>query len=348
MALKDHFNGLAWNKWDDEDIKRRKPSALKHYSKLLEKEIDFYSFLQFLFYKQWQELKDYANENEIEIIGDIPIYVAEDSADIWANPKFFKLDEDLMPEEVSGCPPDDFRLDGQLWGNPVYNWKALKEDNYKWWIKRIEAAFKLTDVVRIDHFRGFESYWSIPYGDETAINGTWEIGPGIDLFDAIKEELGDIRVIAEDLGFITPEVRELLDATGYPGMKILQFAFSPDGDSEYLPHNFEKNTIVYTGTHDNESIKGWYDTAEKEEQEYCKAYTNMGDEFDGMAIIRCALSSVADTSMIQMQDLLDIGEEGRINIPSTLGLNWKWRMSKDDITENLTKELKKLTTIYKR
>lgn len=347
MALKDHNNGAAWNTWN-KDIKFRKNRAMLKYSNLLNEEIEFYIFLQYLFYKQWDDLKKYANQNGVQIIGDIPIYVAEDSVDIWANTSFFKLDENLLPKEVSGCPPDSFSKTGQLWGNPIYDWDAIDEDGYKWWIERMRAALKLFDVIRIDHFRGFESYWSIPYGDETAINGEWKKGPGIKVFNAIKKELGEVEVIAEDLGFITDEVRNLLDECNYPGMKVLEFAFDPDGDSEYLPHNYDKNTIVYTGTHDNDTIKGWFESLSEKEQEFCKSYCGMKDSDDNWAFIKLAMSSVGNVSILQMQDVLNLGSEARINIPSTLGNNWKWRLNKDYMTEDIVKQLKGITRIYRR
>ena len=347
MSLKDHFNGASWSEWPI-DIKFRKPEAIVKYTELLKDEIVFYIFMQYLFEKQWTSLKEYANSKGIEIIGDIPIYVAADSADTWVNPKFFMIDEELNLTHVAGCPPDAFAKTGQLWGNPIYNWKTLKEDGYKWWIERVRAALKIFDVIRIDHFRGFESYWCIPYGEETAVNGTWEKGPGYEVFKVIKEALGEINVIAEDLGFITTEVRELLEMCNYPGMKVLQFAFDPSGESEYLPHNYEKNTVVYTGTHDNDTIKGWFNSISNAEREFCKKYTGMEDENDNWKFIRCAMASVANTSIIQMQDLLNLGQETRMNIPSTLGTNWRWRMNKDDLSDEISQKLGELTTIYNR
>ena len=347
MALKDHFGGVAWKKWQ-QGIKLRDPESMEEYSELLKNNIELYVFIQFLFYKQLEELKSYANERGIKIIGDIPIYVAEDSADTWANPQFFMLDENLNPKKVAGCPPDAFSVDGQLWGNPIYDWEALEKDEYKWWTLRVKATMKSFDVIRIDHFRGFESYWAVPYGEPTAVNGTWEKGPGIKVFNAIKSEVGDVDIIAEDLGFITDEVRQLLKDTAYPGMKILQFAFDPSGESEYLPHNYDKNVVVYTGTHDNDTIKGWFNSASEEEREFCRKYTGMKDENDNWAIIRVMMGSPANTAIMQMQDLLNLGSESRINIPSTLGINWKWRMSKEDLRDELIEKLAELTKIYGR
>lgn len=347
MAVKDYKGGVSWKFWED-SIKFREEEAIKKYSNLLKDEIEFYMFLQLMFYRQWTNLKEYANGKNIKIIGDIPIYVAEDSSDIWSNNKLFVLDKNLIPQKVAGCPPDEFSKTGQLWGNPVYNWEELKNENYKWWIERVRASLKLFDVIRIDHFRGFESYWSIPYGDETAVNGKWEKGPGIDVFNAIKNELGEIEVIAEDLGFITEEVRNLLNQCNYPGMKVLQFAFDPKGDSEYLPHNYEKNSVVYTGTHDNDTIKGWFNSISEEERTFCNRYTGMKDENDNWAFIKCALASVCNMAILQMQDILNKGTEARINIPSTLGTNWRWRMSKNDISDSLANKLRDLNEVYGR
>lgn len=347
MSLKDHFDGQSWRQWD-EDIKLRKPEALAKYEEELKEDIGFYAFLQFLFYKQWDELKKYANDNNINIIGDIPIYVAEDSADVWTNPEYFQLDENLNPVQVSGCPPDAFAVDGQLWGNPVYDWDALDRDNYTWWIDRVKAALKIFDVIRIDHFRGFASYWSVPFGDKTARNGEWIDGPGYKVFKAIKDELGDLDIIAEDLGFLTDDVRDLLKQTGYPGMKILEFGFDPNGESEYLPHHYPKNTVAYTGTHDNDTIKGWYQSLSDSEKQFLKDYTGMVDENDNWTFIRTLMASPADMAIVQMQDLLNLGSEARINIPSTLGTNWKWRMNKEDMNSELAEKFGKLISVFDR
>ena len=347
MALKDYNGGKTWTSWND-DIRRREQEALIKYSTLLKDEIEFQMFMQFKFYEQWNILRSYAKEKGIEIIGDIPIYVAEDSSDVWSNSKLFMLDKDLIPTKVAGCPPDAFSETGQLWGNPIYNWKAHKEEKFNWWIERVKSSLDLFDIVRIDHFRGFAGYWSIPYEDETAANGKWEVGPGIELFDAIKKELGDINVIAEDLGYITEDVKRLLNYCGFPSMKVLQFAFDPKGDSEYLPHNYNKNTVVYTGTHDNDTIKGWIKSLSESEKEFCMAYTGMKNEDDTWALVKTAIASTAETAIIQIQDILDIGSEGRINIPSTIGLNWRWRMDKNHLTDGLANKLKSLSTLYRR
>ena len=347
MALKDYNKGVSWSSWDDE-IKFRTEEGLKKYKNLLKEEIDFHIFLQYLFFKQWNSLKSYANENRIEIIGDIPIYVAQDSADVWSNSSLFRLDENLNPIEVAGCPPDAFSETGQLWGNPIYDWDAMEKEDYKWWVRRFKESRKIFDVIRIDHFRGFESYWAIPFEDKTAINGEWKKGPGIKVFNAIKKELGNIQVIAEDLGYITEEVRNLLDECGYPGMKVLQFAFNPNGDSEYLPHNYTSNYVVYTGTHDNDTIKGWYESLSKEEKDFCNEYSGMKSSEDNWEFIKLAMQSVADIAILQAQDILNLGTEARINMPSTLGTNWKWRMRKDSLSEEISNKLRNLTRTYRR
>ena len=347
MALKDYNKGVSWSSWDDE-IKFRTEEGLKKYKNLLKEEIDFHIFLQYLFFKQWNSLKSYANENGIEIIGDIPIYVAQDSADVWSNSSLFRLDENLNPIEVAGCPPDAFSETGQLWGNPIYDWDAMEKEDYKWWVRRFKESRKIFDVIRIDHFRGFESYWAIPFEEETAINGEWKKGPGIKVFNTIKKELGNIQVIAEDLGYITEEVRNLLDECGYPGMKVLQFAFNPNGDSEYLPHNYTSNYVVYTGTHDNDTIKGWYESLSKEEKDFCNEYSGMKSSEDNWEFIKLAMQSVADIAILQAQDILNLGTEARINMPSTLGTNWKWRMRKDSLSEEISNKLRNLTRTYRR
>jgi 4-alpha-glucanotransferase len=347
MAIKNYFKDVAWKEWDN-DIKHRKPEAIKRYTNLLKDDIEFYIFLQYLFYKQWIKLKDYANKKGIGIIGDIPIYVAEDSVDIWANPEYFLLDKKLNPIKVAGCPPDAFSSTGQLWGNPVYNWETLKATNYKWWVDRIKGTLNIFDVIRIDHFRGLQDYWAVPYGDKTAINGKWDKGPGIDLFNVIKEELGDLNIIAEDLGYLTNDVRELLNKTGYPGMKVLQFAFDPSGQSEYLPHNYCKKSVVYTGTHDNDTIKGWFNSLREDEKDFCKRYTGVKGENDNWILIKSIISSSSNLAIMQMQDLLNKGSEARINIPSTIGKNWRWRMSKSDMRSDISLRLAELTQTYGR
>lgn len=348
MAVKNSFGGISWIEWD-EDIKLRKPEAMKRYKEKFKTEIEFYEFQQFLFASQWFALKGYANEKDIKIIGDIPIYVAFDSADTWANPELFQLDDSCTPIGVAGCPPDAFSRTGQLWGNPLYKWEYHKETQYEWWMRRIAYCYELYDVVRIDHFRGFDEYYAIPYGDKTAEFGRWEKGPGYDIFKVMKEKLGDKAVIAEDLGFLTPSVIKLVKKTGYPGMKILQFAFDSREESDYLPHNYTNNSVVYTGTHDNDTTVGWYTALNRRDKAFAKRYLNIraGKEVQ-WEFIRAALSSVADTAIIPIQDYLGLGKEARINIPSTLGENWKWRLMPNEINDELAEKIRKMCKLYGR
>jgi len=348
MAVKNHFDLKAWQEWDD-DIKFRKKTAVKKYRELLSEEIDFWGYIQFLFFKQWNEMKSYAKKNGIKLIGDIPIYVASDSADTWANPEIFQFDKSLLPTNVAGCPPDCFSEDGQLWGNPLYRWDVLEEQNFSWWMERIKATAKLFDVIRIDHFRGFESYYSIPYGNENARIGEWVKGPDMKFIKAIKQNFKKTGIIAEDLGFLTPEVEKMLKSSGYPGMKILEFAFDHKSDSNYLPHNYPKNCVVYTGTHDNETVVGWLKNLPKKDKAFLKKYTNVRSEkMLPKALIRLAWSSTADLAVAQMQDFLELDNTARMNEPSTLGKNWQWRMKKGMLTEKLSKEIKSLTVTYRR
>ena len=348
MAVKNKFGGKSYSEWD-EDIKTRQKAAVEKYTKECQDEIDFYKFQQYYFAKQWTALKAYANENGVEIVGDIPIYVAFDSSDTWANPELFQFDENLQPVAVAGCPPDAFSATGQLWGNPLYKWDYHKETNYEWWVRRIAYCYELYDVVRIDHFRGFDEYYSIPYGDPTAEFGHWEQGPGYDLFKVIKEQLGKKNVIAEDLGFLTDTVIKLVKKTGFPGMKILQFAFDSREESDYLPHNYTNNSIVYTGTHDNDTVLGWWETCSKKDKAFAKRYLNVKSTKDiHKALIRACMASVSDTAIIPMQDYLGLGSEARINTPSTLGDNWKWRLKDGQFTEELADEIYDLTKLYYR
>lgn len=348
MAVKNSFDGKSWSEWD-EDIKLRRPEAIKKYREKYAEEVAIYQFQQYLFAKQWFALKEYANEKNIKIIGDIPIYVAFDSADTWANPELFQLDDTLTPMAVAGCPPDAFSATGQLWGNPLYRWDYHKETGYAWWMKRIGYCYELYDVVRIDHFRGFDEYYSIPYGDETAEFGHWEKGPGYDIFKTMKAQLGNKAVIAEDLGFLTKSVINLVKKTGYPGMKILQFAFDPREESDYLPHNYIANSIVYTGTHDNDTTLGWYGQLNRRDRAFAKKYLNIRTNKDiQWEFIRAAMASVSDTCIIPMQDYLGLGAEARINIPSTLGTNWKWRMLPGQFTDELAERILGMTKLYGR
>lgn len=350
MAVKDSFGGASWIEWD-EDIRLRRPEALQAYREKYSEELDFYRFQQYLFSVQWRKLKAYANEQGIQIIGDIPIYVAFDSADAWANPRLFQFDWENRPVAVAGCPPDAFSVTGQLWGNPLYDWDYHRQTGFDWWMRRLAACYERYDIVRIDHFRAFDAYYSIPAGAKTAEYGEWKPGPGSELFDRMKAQLGDRPVIAEDLGFLTYSVREMVKRTGYPGMKVLQFAFDSREDSDYLPHNYLPNSVVYTGTHDNETTLGWYHTLEKNDKAFCKRYLHLAGCTESEAvweIVRAAQASVSELAVIPMQDYLCLGSEARINTPSTLGGNWQWRMQKGAFTKDLAKKIRKMSATYGR
>lgn len=350
MALKDKFGGEGWYLWE-EPYRDRHPGTMVRCQEELAKEIGFYCFQQYMFWKQWQNLHHYALEKGIEIIGDVPIYVAFDSADTWANPKLFQFQEKGKLLAVAGCPPDSFSATGQLWGNPLYNWKYHKETGYAWWIRRVAHCFQWYDVLRIDHFRGFDQYYSIPAEDETAENGHWEDGPGLELFESIRRKLGNLKIIAEDLGFLTESVRELVDKTGFPGMKVLQFAFDSRDDSDYYPHNYEKNCVVYTGTHDNDTVRGWYEVLDAQDKEVSIQYMDNADtplEKIHWDFIRMAMGSVGNLCVIPLQDYMGLGTEARINQPSTLGENWKWRLVKGQLTEEMAHEIYHITEVYKR
>lgn len=349
-ALKKHFEGKSWAEWDD-DIRLRQEEAVERYKNLLSEEIEFYEFQQLMFARQWKKLKTYANKKGIRFIGDIPIYVAIDSADSWSRPELFQFDSNRQPKAVAGCPPDAFSDTGQLWGNPLYDWAYHKKTEYDWWMRRMKYCFALYDVVRVDHFRGFDEYYAIPAEDETAVNGSWKKGPGISLFKKMKETFGELNIIAEDLGYLTPSVHKLLKNTGFPGMKVLQFAFSTGERSTYLPYFYPHNCVVYTGTHDNDTTRGWYETMDEEEKKFTKKYLNNKDtpsEKISWDFIRLAVASVADLAIIPMQDYLCVGKEGRINTPSTLGNNWTWRMQKGEFTKKIIKRSRKLNQIYGR
>lgn len=350
MAVKDRFGGVAWNEWA-EDIRLRWNNAMDYYRRELYYEIEFYSYLQFVFMKQWKKLKNYANINGIEIIGDIPIYVAFDSADAWANPELFQFDSENLPTAVAGCPPDGFSATGQLWGNPLYRWDYHEETGYAWWMRRMEFCFELYDVVRVDHFRGFDEYYSVPAGEETAMHGQWNKGPGISIFQKMKETFGKLDIIAEDLGFLTPSVRKLLEDTGFPGMKVLQFAFDSREKSNYLPYFYPHNCVVYTGTHDNDTIKGWYKALDPEDRRFSVEYMDNGDSKEDEIpwdFIRLALASVADLAVIPIQDYLELGGEARINTPSTLGGNWTWRMKQGEFKPEIIKRCREMNELYGR
>ena len=350
MSVKNSYENKSWAEWD-EDIKLRNPKAIEAAKKKFAEDILFYKFIQYEFFTEWISLKKYANKKGVEIIGDLPIYVAFDSSDAWSNPELFQFDENSDPTGVAGCPPDAFSATGQLWGNPLYDWEYHKKTHYEWWMRRIKKSYELYDMVRIDHFRGFESYFNIPYGAKTAKEGKWEKGPGYELFKTMKEVMGERKVIAEDLGILTPAVLRLVKRTGYPGMKILQFAFDALGDSPYQPHNFDKNCVVYTGTHDNDTTLGWYRKLDKKTKAYADKYMKLKDVPEKeipWEFIRLAYMSTANLAIIPMQDVLSLGSEARINMPSTLGINWIWRMKKNAFTKKLQKRLRDMAEIYVR
>ena len=349
MAVKRSRGMVSWEQWPEE-IRLRRPGAVATYATVLAEDMNFFIFLQFLFFRQWDALRGYVHDKGIEIIGDLPIYVPYDSCDVWANPSLFQLDEQGVPTGVAGCPPDYFAKDGQLWGNPLYDWQKMSADGYRWWKKRICAASRLFDVIRIDHFRGLESYWSIPYGEETARNGKWVKGPDHDFIRALKESFPELRLIAEDLGFLTPEVMQLQKDSGFPGMKVLEFAFDPREPSNYLPHRYERNCICYSGTHDNETLVQWQAAQSDETLAYTMEYLGVSDEKDlTWGILRAGMASVADTFIAQMQDYLGLGAQSRMNEPGTVSQkNWSWRLKKTDLTPELAQKIRRLTSMYER
>ncbi|MFP5262178.1 MAG: 4-alpha-glucanotransferase [Blastocatellia bacterium] len=357
-ALADSNQGAAWNTWEA-NLARRDPDALRKASRSLSDRVDAHRFFQYLFFKQWLELKLYCKEKGVRVIGDMPIFVAHNSADVWANPGLFKLADDGSPLVVSGVPPDHFSKTGQLWGNPLYDWDQMRADNFNWWVERMRAALRLVDIVRIDHFRGFAACWEVPAGDETAENGRWVDVPGRELFHALKKRLGEMPVIAEDLGTITPDVHALREELGFPGMRVLQFAFGGDPRDTHLPHNYDRNTVVYTGTHDNDTVVGWFnaepgegstqDAAQVErERELCLKYLNADGEEINWDFIRAALASVADVSIIQLQDVLGLGAGARMNVPASEQGNWGWRFRPGALTEGLGARLNDMTRLYGR
>ncbi len=343
MAVKDAHNGIAFLEWED-DIRMREEKAVKEWTKKCARRIEYYKMLQYLFFKQWNDLRAYAAKNDIKIIGDIPIYVAADSADVWTHPENFKLNKKRVPVEVAGCPPDAFTELGQLWGNPVYNWKQHKADGYGWWKQRLKASLEIYDILRIDHFRGFESFYTIKYGMPDAKLGVWRKGPGANLFKEVKNEFGDVPIIAEDLGFMTDEVRAMLKKCAFPGMKVVQFGFDGTADNAYLPDNYPENSIVYTGTHDNDTILGWTETGSPNEVENAMKYLKVEEKADVReAMMKAALNSKSFVCVLTMQDLIGLGHEARMNTPSTVGDNWKWRATEKQITKKIAAWLKKAT-----
>ncbi len=348
MAIKDAKAGAGWHTWEPE-LATKQPEAVEQWRGKLTEEIFYYKYTQFEFFRQWSTLKQYANMRQIEIIGDIPIYVAHDSADVWGNPEFFCLDEAGNAAQMAGVPPDYFSSTGQLWGNPVYNWDKLQEANFKWWVQRFQAMLDYVDIIRIDHFRGFQAYWAVPQGETTAMNGKWVEAPGSALFQVINEQLGKLPVLAEDLGVITKEVEALRDEFEFPGMKILQFAFGSDPGNPYLPFNYQRNCVVYTGTHDNNTTVGWFNKLSDDEKATISHYLGCispdGIHWD---LIRLALSSVANQAIIPVQDLLGLGTEARLNVPGSSEGNWQWRYQYDDLSDQLSDRLKTLVQLYGR
>ncbi len=347
MAIKTNLELKPWYQWED-DIRQRKPNALKKFQDELKEETGYYKFIQYQFSKQWTKVMEYAHRKTIRIIGDIPLYVALDSADAWANPGIFEFNEKQMPIRVGGVPPDYFSETGQLWGNPLFRWTDQKENVYTWWKERIATNLFLFDFIRIDHFRGFAAYWAVPYGEKTAVNGEWIEGPGKDFFDAMLNHFGKLPIIAEDLGVITPDVEELRDLYGFPGMKILEFAFDSAEANDYIPYNYTRNCIVYTGTHDNDTVVGWFNDAEKEDKDFLLDYLHTSGDEINWDLIRLAWSSVATMAIVPLQDLLGLDSLGRMNVPGTTTDNWRWRAKSSDFTPELAAKLAKLTVIYGR
>ena len=349
MAVKRHFDEKPWTQWPDEAIRLRKPEAMAQYRQMLASDIRMFTYSQFLFFRQWNALREYAHEQGVGIIGDLPIYVSMDSADVWAEPAFFQLDSNGYPTETAGVPPDCFSRDGQLWGNPLYRWEAMKADGYGWWIRRVDGAAKLYDMLRIDHFRGFESYWAVPYGDTTAKNGHWVKGPGMDLVQVLLNWFPQMQFIAEDLGFLTPEVRELLADSGLPGMKVLEFAFDSREPSNYLPHLYTPHCVCYTGTHDNAPLPAWKEEADPDDLALAVQYLGLNEE-EGFhwGVLRGGMSSVAELFVAQMQDYLGLGAESRINTPGEPVGNWQWRLHPGQLTAALSRRMAHMARLYGR
>lgn len=350
VALKDYHDGKPWNEWEKE-ISQRKEKALKHFKNYLKEEIEFHKLIQFLFFKQWYELKSYTNSKGIKIIGDLPIFVAFDSADVWVNRHLFEVSEEGKPLFIAGVPPDYFSPTGQRWGNPHYKWEVMEKDDYKWWRERISSLLKITDIIRIDHFRGFYNYWKIPGDAATAEKGEWVLGPGEKFFSTLEKYSGKLPIIAEDLGILVPEVYELRDRFGFPGMKILQFAFGSNGERKFLPHNYVRNCVVYTGSHDNDTTLGWWNSIQNDGTDTKEFFLNYSGS-NGIDIckdmIRLAYSSIADIVIIPLQDFLRLGSEARMNFPGKPDGNWSWRFNWNQITESLIEEIKTFVKIFER
>jgi 4-alpha-glucanotransferase len=347
MAIKDQQGGGPWNEWP-EALRKRETKTMNKFIKENVKEIEFQSFQQFIFYRQWTALRDYAHKKGVRIIGDIPIFVAYDSADVWVNKELFYLDEADLPKVVAGVPPDYFSDTGQLWGNPLYKWEVHQGSGYQWWLDRMQAVLSQVDIVRLDHFRGFEAYWEVPFGNETAVQGRWVKGPGEDFLRMVKENLGELPIIAEDLGVITEPVKEMRDTFNLPGMKILQFAFASDPDDDFLPHNYPVNCVAYTGTHDNNTSRGWYEAAPERERDFCRRYLARSGQDIAWSLIRALWGSVASWVLAPMQDFLSLGDWARMNYPGTASGNWSWRMHPDAINEALVSRLRETNLLYGR
>lgn len=350
MALKSLHKDHSWHRWE-KPYRTRDKAALSAFETAHADDIEFWLFVQYKFFQQWYRVKDYANQSGIRIVGDLPIYVADDSADVWANPTLFDLDKNLRPSFVAGVPPDAFSADGQLWGNPVYDWAEMRAQDYRWWVERMRMASSIYDVVRLDHFRGFESYYTLPFSAKNAVNGIWKDGPGIELFQSLQNELGGIEIIAENLGYLTPGVRLLHEATGYPGMNVLQFAFAAgDYQNENLPHNIGPNNVAYAGTHDNDTVAGWLASLSPQDRDYCLEYMNLSSEEDFVwKFMKLALATPATLAVLTMQDCLDLGSEARMNIPSTLFGNWQWRALPGDTADDaLAARIADITRLYGR
>lgn len=348
MSLRNFYDNTSHVHWPKE-YQDNNSIAVKKFENNHQEEFYFWIYTQYLFQNQWQAIKKYASKKNIKIIGDMPIYVSQDSSDVWANPNLFKLDKDKKPEYIAGCPPDAFSVEGQLWGNPIYDWKAMEIDGYSWWLDRIKHSFTEVDTLRIDHFRGFESFWQVKNGAKNAVKGRWVKGPGYKLFKKIQDELGQLDIIAEDLGFLTEKVHRLIERTGYPGMKILQFAFSSEEESDYLPHHFNKNSVVYTGTHDNDTLKSWLKNLSKEDLAFAVRYMKLNrQEGYEYGIIRTAWSSVSDLAIAPLQDFLRLDQKSRMNTPATVGNNWEWRVNESSLTEELATKIFELTKLYGR
>mgnify|MGYP002277644328 CR=1 FL=1 len=347
MTCLEQYDFALWNEWDP-DLAQRKSESLREFSDKFSDRIDYHYWVQFEFFNQWNDLRSYANERGIRVVGDIPIFVDHNSADVWANSQYFEVDEQGKRTKVAGVPPDYFSETGQLWGNPLYRWDNLQADHFSWWIQRFEQMFKMYDAIRVDHFRGFEAYWEIDADEETAVNGEWIKAPGEKLFDTVHEELGEVPIIAEDLGVMTPEVEALRDKYNLPGMKILQFAFNSDSANDFLPHNYHPNSVVYTGTHDNDTTLGWYESAPEQEKDFLRRYVRSDGSSVNWELIRLGMLSVADQAIFPLQDFMNLGNEHRMNLPGEAEGNWLWRYTADQLNQVDKEHIKKLVNLSNR